>query len=116
MLIWNANAQNPGFCIRILPWDSTGIFGGYEELEYFGHEAKSGTLKHNIKIPSDFAEKIIASCDFDSILGFAIKFDDYNKGNNDGDQLKVQLKNVKFNPKKDAGEDKIMMVINLRFN
>ena len=103
---WNANAQNPGFCIRILPWDSTGIFGGYEELEYFGYEAKSGTLKHNIKIPSDFAEKIIASCDFDSILGFAIKFDDYNKGNNDGDQLKVQLKNVKFNPKKDAGEDK----------
>ena len=33
---WNANAKNLGFCIRILPWDSTGIFGGYEDLEYFG--------------------------------------------------------------------------------
>ena len=74
---WNAGAKNPGFCLRILPWDSTGIFGGYEELEYFASQAKSGTLKHNIKIPSDFAEKVKASCDFDSILGFAIKFDDY---------------------------------------
>ena len=103
---WTAGAKNPGFCLRILPWDSTGIFGGYEDLEYFASKANSGTLKHNIKIPSDFADKIKASCDFDSILGFALKFDDYDKGNKDGDQLKVQLKNVKFNPKKDAVEDK----------
>ena len=92
---WNANDKNP-----------ISIFGGYEDLEYFVSEAKSGTLKQNIKIPSNFAEKTKASCNFDSILGFVIKFDDYGKGNNDGDQLKVHLKNVKFNPKKDADEDK----------
>ena len=32
---WNAGAQNPGFCLRILPYDSTGLFGGFEDLEYF---------------------------------------------------------------------------------
>ena len=26
---WNPTAQKPGFCMRILPYDSTGIFGGY---------------------------------------------------------------------------------------
>ena len=103
---WNANAKNPSFCLRILPWDSTGLFGGFEELEYFDAEAKSGTLNHKITIPSDFAEKVIESCDFDSILGFAIKFNDYNRGNSDGDQLKVTLKNVKFNHKENADEDK----------
>ena len=103
---WNANAKNPSFCLRILPWDSTGLFGGFEELEYFDAEAKSGTLNHKITIPSDFAEKVIASCDFDSILGFAIKFNDYNRGNSDGDQLKVTLKNIKFNHKENADEDK----------
>ena len=103
---WDAGAKNPSFVLRILPYDSTGLFGGYEELEYFDGDGKSGTLKKNIKIPSDFAEKVIASCDFDSILAFGIKFNDYNRGNKDGDQLKVQLKNVKFNAKKDAEEDK----------
>ena len=29
---WNSNAKNPGFCMRILPWDSTGLFGGFEDL------------------------------------------------------------------------------------
>ena len=102
---WNSGAQNPGFCIRILPWDSTGMFGGFEELEYVDSKSNSGTLKHNIKIPSDFAERIIESCEFDSVLGFAVKFNDYNRGNSDGDQLKITLKNVKFNAKEDAGED-----------
>jgi len=103
---WSEEAMNPGFAMRILPWDSTGMFGGYEDLEYFDTEASSGTFNYNIKIPSDFVEKIIASSDYDSILGFAIKFNDYQRGNNDGDQIKVQLKNVKFNPKEGAAEDK----------
>ena len=103
---WDANAKNPGFCLRILPWDSSGIFGGFEDLEYFDSESKSGTLNHHIKIPSDFAEKIKANCDFDSILGFAVKFNDYKRGNKDGDQLKVHLKNVKFNQKAGSSEDK----------
>jgi len=103
---WSKEAENPSFCFRLLPWDSTGMFGGFEDLEYFDSEASSGTLTHTIKIPSDFADKITASSDFDSILGFAVKFNDYQRGNADGDQLKVQLKSVKFNPKKNADEDK----------
>jgi len=103
---WSAEAMDPGFCMRMLPWDSTGMFGGFEELEYFETGAPSGEFTYNIKIPSDYAEKVIASSDFDSILGFAIKFNDYQRGNANGDQLKVHLKNVKFNPKEDAAEDK----------
>ena len=103
---WDDNADNPSFGIRILPWDSTGLFGGFEPLTTFYCDAKSGTLKRSITIPSDFAERIKASCDFDSVLGFAIKLNDYNRGNKAGDQVKVQLKNVKFNAKENAKEDK----------
>ena len=101
---WDDSKINPSFVIRILPWDSTGLFGGYEKLGYIDADEKSGTLKENIKIPSDFAEKIISSSDFESVLAFEIKFHD-NKNKN-GDQLKVKLKNVKFNAKEDADEDK----------
>ena len=103
---WNPEAQKPGFCMRILPWDSTGMFGGYEDLEYFDAAEEYGTLTKNIKISDDFTKSIVKSSDFDSILGFAIKFNDYNRGNSDGDQLKVQLKNVKFNAKANAVADK----------
>ena len=103
---WNSGAKNPSFVLRVLPYDSTGLFGGYEELEYIETDGKSGTLKKTVKIPSDFSKKIIASCDFDSVLALGFKFNDYDRGNKDGDQLKVQLKNVKFNPKEDAEEDK----------
>ncbi len=103
---WNPEAQKPGFCMRVLPWDSTGMFGGYEDLEYFDATEEYGTLTKTITIPATFADKIIKSSDFDSILGFAIKFNDYNRGNTDGDQLKVQLKSVKFNKKANAVADK----------
>ena len=103
---WNPTAQKPGFCMRILPWDSTGIFGGYEDLMYFDAPDEYGTLTKNIPIPAEFVDKIKKSSDFDSVLGFALKFNDYNRGNDDGDQLKVQLKSVKFNPKADAVADK----------
>jgi len=103
---WSTEAMDPGFCMRMLPWDSTGMFGGFEELEYFETGAPSGSFTYNIKIPSDYADRVIASSDFDSILGFAIKFNDYQRGNDAGDQLSVHLKNVKFNPKENAAEDK----------
>ena len=103
---WNSKAQNPGFCMRILPWDSTGMFGGYEDLLYFDGAEEYGTLTKNIPITADFVDKIKASSDADSVLGFAIKFNDYNRGNSDGDQLKVQLKSVKFNAKENAPADK----------
>jgi len=103
---WSEEAQSPSFCLRVLPWDSTGIFGGYEDLEYFDSVENSGTMNYTVKIPEEFTQKIITSSDYDSILGFAIKFNDYQRGNNNGDQLKIQLKNVTFNPKENAPEDK----------
>ena len=103
---WNPEAQKPSFCMRILPWDSTGMFGGYEDLLYFDATEDYGTLTKNIPITADFVEKIKKSAGEDSVLGFAIKFNDYNKGLTDGDQLKVQLKSVKFNAKSNAAADK----------
>lgn len=103
---WNPTAQKPGFCLRILPWDSTGMFGGYEDLMYLDAPDEYGTLTKTIPITDEFVNKIKKSSDFDSVLGFAIKFNDYNKGNSDGDQLKVQLKSVKFNAKANAVADK----------
>ena len=102
---WNPKAQNPGFCMRILPWDSTGIFGGYEDLEYFDSDKPYGTLTKTFELPAEFKEKIVKSSDFDSVLGFAIKFNDYQRGNDDGDQLTVQLKNVTFKAADNASVD-----------
>ncbi len=102
---WNPEANKPGFCMRILPYDSTGIFGGFEDLEYFDAPDEYGTLKKTISITDAFVAKIVESADFDAIKGFAIKFNDYNRGNDNGDQLKVQLKSVKFNKKANAVAD-----------
>lgn len=103
---WSPKAKNPGFCMRILPWCSTGIFGGAEDLEYFDTDKAYGTYTYNIKISDAFAEQVKASgVGIDSVIGFALKFNDYQRDNNDGDQLKVQLKNVKFNAKENAPAD-----------
>ena len=103
---WDPKAQKPGFCLRVLPWDSTGMFGGYEDLEYFEGTEEYGTFKKTLNISEDFVNKIKKSSDSDSVLGFAIKFNDYNRGNKDGDKLKVQLKNVTFKAKANAAADK----------
>lgn len=104
---WNPAAQNPGFALRILPWDATGLFGGAEDLIYFetGNKDGYGTYKGTFEITDAFVEKIKNSSDFDAIKAFALKFNDYNRGNSDGDQVKVQLKTVKFNKKADAKAD-----------
>lgn len=102
---WSENAMDPGFCLRILPWDSTGMFGGFEDLECFETGAPSGTFKTTLEIPSDFSERIIKSSDFDSVLGIALKFNDYLRDNENGDELQVTLKSVTFNPVEDAAED-----------
>lgn len=102
---WSEKAMDPSFCLRILPWDSTGMFGGFEDIDCFETGAREGSFKTNIKIPSDFSERIIKSSDFDSVLGIGLKFNDYLRDNENGDELKVSLKNVTFTPKKDAVED-----------
>lgn len=103
---WNPKASNPGFCLRILPWDSTGIFGGAIDLQYFDAKDEYGTYTGKIEIPADFADKVIASSSQDVVKAFALKFNDYERGNDKGDQVKVQLKKVKFNRKADAPADK----------
>lgn len=103
---WNPKASNPGFCLRILPWDSTGIFGGAIDLQYFDAKDEYGTYTGKIEIPADFADKVIASSSQDVVKAFALKFNDYQRGNANGDQVKVQLKKVKFNRKANAPADK----------
>ncbi len=102
---WDPSAQVPGFCLRILPWDSTGMFGGYVDLQYFDAKEDYGTLTINIPVTQAKIDELVSSSGVDSVLGFALKFNDYNRGNKDGDQLKVQLKNVKFNAKEGAPAD-----------
>lgn len=104
---WSSKARNPEFCLRILPWDATGLFGGAIDLEYFPGGNEYGTYKGTISIPTDFKEKIINSSDEDCVLGFGLKFNDWNSNNSENtDQIKVQLKKVKFNKKAGAPADK----------
>ena len=106
---WNPAARNPSFAVRILPWEATGIFGGAEDLIYFEPENKDGygTYKGTFKITDDFVNKIKNSADFDAVKAFTLKFNDYERGNSDGDRVKVQLKTVKFNKKAGAPADKV---------
>ena len=105
---WNPKAKNPGFAVRVLPWDATGIFGGAEDLIYFETNKKGyGTYKKTFEITDDFVNKIKNSADFDAVKAFTLKFNDYDRGNSDGDKVKVQLKKVKFNKKAGAPADKV---------
>ena len=104
--LWKNEKANPGFALRLLPYDSTGMFGGFEDVEYFGMDKPYGTLTKKVAIPAELSAKFIDSADFDAVLGFGIKFNDYNQGLNDGDQLKVQVKKVVFNKKAGAAADK----------
>ena len=103
---WNPKAKNPGFCLRVLPYDSTGLFGGAVDY-YFDTEDENGygVCKATIDV-SDCAQKVIDSSDFDFVKAFGLKFNDYNRGNSDGDKVKIQLKTVKFNKKEGASADK----------
>ena len=104
---WSSNARNPEFCLRILPWDATGLFGGAIDLQYFSGGSEYGTYKGSITIPKDFKEEIIKSSDEDCVLGFGLKFNDWNSNNKENfDQIRVQLKKVKFNKKAGAPADK----------
>ena len=103
---WSSKARNPEFCLRILPWDATGLFGGAIDLQYFSGGSEYGTYKGTISIPTDFKEKIINSSDEDCVLGFGLKFNDWNSNNKENfDQIRVQLKKVKFNKKAGAPAD-----------
>lgn len=102
---WANEDCKPSVALRLLPYDSTGVFGGFEDVEYFGMTEDYGTLKYTVKIPEDFAAKIIDSSLFDCIKAFTLKFNDYNQGLNDGDSMMIQIKKIKLNKKAGAGAD-----------
>ena len=102
---WSKKAMDPGFCLRLLTSDSTGIFGGAEDVEYFDTDAFSGDYSYTIEFPENLSERVVNSSDYDGIKAFCLKFNDYQRGNRDRDQIRVTIKSVTFNRKKDAGKD-----------
>ncbi|KAL6633009.1 alpha/beta-hydrolase [Neocallimastix californiae] len=105
---WNADAKAPSFGFRVYSRDATGFWSGFEDVEYFGEESGKyyGTLVKNVKLTDEIKAKIIENCTYDDIIGFTLKFNAYQTGNNDNDELKVQIKKVKFNKIEGTPEDK----------
>ena len=105
---WKADAKNPGFGFRLYTPEATGFWSGFEDIDYFGQEADKeyGTFTHHIDISKEWIEKYKDSCDNDDIMGFALKFNAYNTGNDESYQIKVQIKKVQFNKIAGTPEDK----------
>ncbi len=98
---WAAGAQKPGFGFRLYTPEATGFWSGFEDVEYFDYEGElsSGTIVKNVKITDAWVKKYIESCENDDVLGFTMKFNAYQRGNNDNDELNVTIKSIKFNKK-----------------
>jgi S-formylglutathione hydrolase FrmB len=98
---WAPGAQKPGFGFRLYTPEATGFWSGFEDVEYFDYkgEGSSGTIEKNVKINDAWVAKYVESCDNDDILGFTMKFNAYQRGNNDSDELKVTIRSVTFNKK-----------------
>ncbi|MCQ2598088.1 MAG: hypothetical protein MJ181_09595 [Treponema sp.] len=103
---WKDGAANPGFGFRLYTPEATGFWSGFEDIEYFGLDKEYGTLTYNIKIKDEWVANYKDSCDNDDIMGFALKFNAYENGHDESDQLRVQIKKVQFNKKAGAPEDK----------
>lgn len=102
---WSKSTQVPGFCLRLLTFDSTGVFGGAVDAEYFDAPEMFGDLKKNVDFNTlGIKAKVEDAADFDGLKAFVIKFNDYQR-NSDGDLLKVQLKKITFNRKDGAPAD-----------
>lgn len=103
---WKNGAANPGFGFRLYTPEATGFWSGFEDIEYFNLDKEYGTLTYNIKIKDEWVANYKDSCDNDDIMGFALKFNAYENGHADNDQLRVQIKKVQFNKKAGAPADK----------
>lgn len=103
---WKEGADNPGFGFRLYTPEATGFWSGFEDIEYFGLENKEyGTITKTIEIKDSWVTNYKDSCDNDDIIGFALKFNAYENGHDESDQLKVQIKKVQFNKKEGAPAD-----------
>ncbi|MBN2738122.1 MAG: hypothetical protein JXR70_14155 [Spirochaetales bacterium] len=98
---WAPDAQKPSFGFRLYTPEASGFWSGFEDVEYFDYtgEGISGTIEKNVKITEEWVAKYIESCDKDDVLGFTLKFNAYQRGNNDTDELKVTIRSVAFNKK-----------------
>ncbi|ORY26660.1 alpha/beta-hydrolase [Neocallimastix californiae] len=105
---WNPDAKAPSFGFRVFTREATGFWSGFEDVEYFGEEngAFYGTLKKNVILTDKIKESFIENCSNDDVLGFTLKFNAYQTGNNESDELMVQIKKVKFNKIPGTPEDK----------
>lgn len=104
---WNKGARSPGFGFRLYTPEATGFWSGFEDIEYFGLDSGTGgTIKKNIKITDEWVAKYVDSCDNDDIMGFALKFNAYQTGNDESDRLNVTIKKVTFNKKPGTPKDK----------
>ncbi len=98
---WAPGALKPSFGFRLYTPEATGFWSGFEDVAYFDYdgEGNSGTIVKNVKISDAWVSKYVESCDNDDILGFTLKFNAYQRGNADSDELTVTLKSVTFNKK-----------------
>lgn len=104
---WKAGARSPGFGFRLYTPEATGFWSGFEDIEYFGLDSGTGgKITKNIKITDEWVKKYVDSCDCDDILGFALKFNAYNTGNDESDKINVKITNVTFNKKRGTPADK----------
>ncbi len=105
---WAPGAKSPGFGFRLFTPEATGFWSGFEDVEYFEYEGKGsgGTIVKNVKITEPWVGKYVESCEKDDVLGFTLKFNAYQRGNKDNDELKVTIKSIKFNKKPGTPADK----------
>lgn len=98
---WAAGAKKPSFGFRLYTPEASGFWSGFEDVEYFDYsgDGNSGNIVKNVKISDAWVAKYVNSCDNDDVLGFTLKFNAYQRGNADNDELKVTIKSVTFNKK-----------------
>jgi len=98
---WASGAKKPGFGFRVYTPEATGFWSGLEDVEYCDYEGEgmSGTIVKNVKIIDAWVKKYVNSCDKDDVIGFTLKLNAYQRGNNDNDELKVTIKSAVFNKK-----------------
>ena len=104
---WASGAKKPGFGFRLFTPEATGFWSGFEDVEYFDYEGEGngGSIVKTVKITDACVKKYVDSCENDDILGFTMKFNAYQRGNADNDELSVTIKSVTFNKNREHPAD-----------
>lgn len=102
---WQSGAKDPGFGFRVFTDEATGFWSGFEDVTYFDMPSTYGEITQKIEITDEIKAKILENCVGD-MIGFTLKFNAYQRGNSDFDELKVRIKSVTFNKIPGTPEDK----------